>query len=391
MIANRLKHIQPSATFTIIAKVKELKAAGKNIISLSAGEPDFSPPDEVKLAAITAIKNNKNKYTAVDGIVELKEEIKKVTKNDLNLNYDLNEIIVSTGAKQSIYNAIHALINEGDEVIIPSPYWVSYPDMVLLAGGKPVIMPTTINDSFLFSVEKLEELITPNTKLLILNSPSNPSGQKLSKSFLQSVAALLKKHPHVNIITDDIYQYISWNDELYNIVSLNNELKDRTIIINGVSKSYAMTGWRIGYALGPKNIIAAMKKIQSQCTSSPNTIAQYAAIAALCTPYEEIKSIAKTFELRHEICFSKLDSIPNIQVIPSSGTFYIFPNITNILDNMNLKSDVEFCSNFLDEQGVSLVPGTAFGNPGYVRVSFANSETKIQEALSKMLSFCTRK
>ena len=386
-LANRMHSVKPSPTLAVAAKAEQMRAKGLDVIGLGTGEPDFDTPQHIKDAAKAAIDAGFTKYTPVDGIVELKEAIKNKFKRDNGLDYQLNQILVSVGGKQSIYNLCQAFINEGDEVLIPAPYWVSYPDIVLLAGGVPIIMPTTPADRYKINPEQLAAAITPKTKLLFINSPSNPSGVAYTFAELQALAEVLKQHPHVLIATDDMYEHIIWSQPFVNILDACPELYDRTIVLNGVSKAYAMTGWRIGYAGGPAPLIAAMKTIQSQSTSNPCSIAQKAAVAALNGGEETVRTMVKAFHERHDYVVKRLQAIDGIDVIPADGTFYIFPCVQKIIDRRGFKNDVDFADRLLQDVGVALVPGSAFGNEGCIRLSFATSMDILRDALDRLQRF----
>lgn len=385
-LSKRVKRIQPSATLAISARASELKSQGHDIISLSAGEPDFDTPAHVKQAAIQAIQDNFTHYTAVDGMPSLKQAIIEKFKRDNQLDYEAKQILVSCGGKQSFFNLAQALLNDGDEIIIPAPYWVSYPDMALLAGAKPVVINTTSQMRYKFTPTQLEQAITSKTRLLVLNSPSNPSGVAYSRAELRAIAEVLLAHPQILIATDDMYEHILWTEEPFvNILNVAPELYDRTVVLNGVSKVYAMTGWRIGYAGGPASLIAAMKKIQSQSTSNPTSISQVAAAAALNGSQVYIGEMLKAFKQRHEVVFKGLQKIEGIEVIPADGTFYSFPNMQAIIERLpGINNDVELAQFFLDKAGVALVPGSAFGTPGCMRLSFATSLPLLEEALSRL-------
>lgn len=387
-LAERIHQVKPSPTLAVAAKAAKMRAEGLDIIGLGTGEPDFDTPVHIKQAAIAAIEAGFTKYTAVDGIAELKQAIKDKFKRDNALDYQLNQILVSVGGKQSFYNLCQALINDGDEVLIPAPYWVSYPDMVLLAGGKPVIIPSTPATRYKISPAQLAEAITPKTKLVVLNSPSNPSGVAYTLEELQGLAEVLKQHPHVLIATDDMYEHILWTMPFSNILNACPDLYPRTIVLNGVSKAYAMTGWRIGYAAGPAVLIEAMKTVQSQSTSNPCSIAQKASVAALNGGDEEVKMMVKAFHERHDYIVERLYEIPGIEVIPADGTFYLFPNVQPIIEKRGFANDVEFAERLLQEVGVALVPGSAFGNEGCIRLSFATSMEILQDALARLQRFC---
>jgi len=387
ILAKRMLLVKPSPTLAVAAKAMQMKSEGRDVINLGAGEPDFDTPEYIKDAAIAAIKAGYTKYTPVDGITELKEAICNKFKRDNGLDYKPNQILVSVGGKQSFYNLCQAFINEGDEVIIPAPFWVSYPDIVLLADGKPVIIPTTHEMRYKINAEQLEKAITPKTKLFVINSPSNPSGIAYSFEELKALGEVLKKHPHVLIATDDMYEHIIWSQPFVNILDACPELYSRTIVLNGVSKAYSMTGWRIGYAGGPAPLINAMKTVQSQSTSNPCSIAQRAAVAALNGGEESIKVMVKAFHERHDYVVKRLNEIPEIDVIPSDGTFYIFPSVKKIIENQGYANDLEFSNKLLEETGLALVPGSAFGNEGSIRISFATNLEILKDALNRLQSF----
>lgn len=387
-LANRIQLVKPSPTLAVAAKAMQMKAEGLDIINLGTGEPDFDTPQHIKAAAIKAINEGFTKYTAVDGIPELKRAIVDKFKRDNQLDYQLNQILVSVGGKQSIYNLCQALLDEGDKVIIPAPYWVSYPDIVLLAGGKPVILNTQSANQYKITAEQLEQAITAKTKLFIINCPSNPSGVAYTFEELAALAQVLKKYPHVLIATDDMYEHIQWSFKFNNILNTCPELYDRTIVLNGVSKAYAMTGWRIGYAAGPTSLINAMKTVQSQSTSNPCSIAQKAAVAALNGGNKEVEHMASVFQQRHNFLVDKLNAIPGINVIPADGTFYIFPDVQQIIEKKNFANDLEFADKLLKETGLALVPGSAFGCEGCIRLSFATSMSILEEAMLRLTGFC---
>ena len=387
-LAKRIHLVKPSPTLAVAAKAAKMRAQGLDIIGLGTGEPDFDTPAHIKNAAIAAIDAGFTKYTAVDGIAELKQAVKDKFKRDNDLDYQLNQILISVGGKQSFYNLCQAFINEGDEVLIPAPYWVSYPDMVLLAGGTPVIIPSTSQSRYKISPAQLTQAITPKTKMVVLNSPSNPSGIAYSFDELQALGEVLKQHPHVFIATDDMYEHILWTMPFANILNACPELYDRTIVLNGVSKAYAMTGWRIGYAAGPQPLIEAMNTVQSQSTSNPCSIAQKAAVAALNGGDESVKMMVNAFHKRHDFVAERLYEMPGIEVIPADGTFYIFPNVQAIIEKRGFANDVEFAEKLLQEVGVALVPGSAFGNEGCIRISFATSMEILQDALNRLQRFC---
>ncbi|KTD60452.1 aspartate aminotransferase [Legionella santicrucis] len=387
-LATRVQKVKPSPTLAVAAKATQMRAQGHDVINLGTGEPDFDTPNYIKEAAILAIQQGHTKYTAVDGIPELKEAIKNKFKTDNGLDYQLNQILVSVGGKQSCYNLCQALLNPGDEVIIPAPYWVSYPDMVLLADATPVFISTTPSQRYKINAQQLEKAITSKTRLIFLNSPSNPSGVAYTLDELKALAEVLKKHPQIVIATDDMYEHILWSQPFANILNACPELYDRTIVLNGVSKAYAMTGWRIGYAAGPASIMNAMKTIQSQSTSNPCSIAQRAAVAALNGGHESVLEMVKAFHQRHDFVASRLQDIPGVEVIPADGTFYIFPSVQAIIEKRGYANDLEFSEKLLTEAGVALVPGSAFGNEGCIRLSFATSMETLQDALNRLQNFC---
>jgi aspartate aminotransferase len=385
-VADLVKKVKPSATIAVSMKAAELKRAGKDVIGLGAGEPDFDTPDHIKAAAIEAIQQGKTKYTAVDGTPELKQAIMGKLLRENHVSYQADEIIVSCGAKHSISNLLGAVINPGDEVIIPTPYWVSYPDMTLLAGGEAVIVETTLEHEFKLTAAQLQQAITEKTKLVMLNSPSNPTGKAYTPAELKALGEVILANPHVLVATDDIYEHIYWGQEpLANIVALIPELKDRAIIINGVSKAYAMTGWRIGYAAGPKAIITAMRKIQSQSTSNPCSISQAASTAALNGPQDCLSTMKTAFKQRHDYLVEALNELPGISCSAGDGAFYAFPDVTAVIARIDgVNDDVELSTWLLEEAGVAVVPGTPFGAPGYVRLSFATSIDVLKAAVARL-------
>lgn len=389
--ANRLSRVKPSPTLAVTALANQLKAEGKDVVGLAAGEPDFDTPDHIKQAGIDAIQNGQTRYTAVDGTPELKQAIINKFSRDNGLNYNPDQILVSSGGKQSFYNLAQALLNPGDEVIIPAPYWVSYPDMVLLADAEPVIVAGDQAQGFKITGAQLEAAITPKTRLVVINSPSNPSGKAYSKAELKELADVLKNHPDIIIATDDMYELMIWTDEGFNnILNVAPELHDRTIVLNGVSKAYSMTGWRIGYAGGPADLIKAMKKIQSQSTSNPCSISQAAATAALDGDQSAVTTMRDAFKERHDYVVRFLNTIDGVDCVESDGTFYSFPNFQAAIDNLDdVKDDVELAEKLLADVGVALVPGSAFGAPGHLRLSFATSMENIEKALTRIKSiFC---
>ena len=397
LISKRLELIKPSPTLAVTAKAKALKAEGKDVIGLGAGEPDFDTPENVKQAAYEAIKSGKTKYTPVDGIPELKEAIVKKFNKENRLNYELNNITVGCGAKHVIFNIISATINPGDEVIIPSPYWVSYPDMVLINGGKPVIATTSIVDNFKLTPKILKNHITNQTKLLILNSPSNPTGSCYSENELSELANVLKDYPNIYIISDDIYEHIRYqNNQFQNIANINEEMQNRTFVVNGVSKAYSMTGWRIGYAAGSKEAIKAVAKIQSQSTSNPCSISQYASVEALSeNSYEFIEKNKIVFKDRLDLVLEKLSKIKGIKIKEPDGAFYVFPNCQNLIGSKTPSGkQINNCTDFgeylLEEVLVAVVPGIAFGSENHFRVSYAISNENLIEACSRIKAACEK-
>lgn len=382
--SHRVQMVKPSPTMAVTARAAELRAAGHDIIGLGAGEPDFDTPDHIKAAAIRAINEGKTKYTAVDGTVELKQAIIDKFKRDNGHEYAPDQILVSSGGKQSFFNLCLALINKGDEVVIPAPYWVSYPDMVTIAEGVPVIVKGSLENRFKLTPELLESAITPKTRLVVLNSPSNPSGTAYTRKELEGLAAVLLKHPHVMVATDDMYEHILWSDEPFcNILMACPELYDRTIVLNGVSKAYSMTGWRIGYAGGPAWLIKNMKKIQSQSTSNPCSVAQAAATEALAGSQECVKEMLVSFKKRHDYVVGRLKKLPGVSAIESDGTFYTFPDFSEAMQKLGFEKDTQLAEMLL-EKGVALVPGSAFGMEGCMRLSYATSDEALEKALDRM-------
>ncbi|MCH9689860.1 MAG: pyridoxal phosphate-dependent aminotransferase [Gammaproteobacteria bacterium] len=388
-LAKRLEPVKPSPTLAVSAKAQALRKAGHDVIGLGTGEPDFDTPEHVKQAAIQAIQDGFTKYTAVDGIAELKDAIIAKFKRDNGLDYTANQILVSVGGKQSIFNLCQAYLNPGDEVIIPAPYWVSYPDIALLAEATPVILDTDAHARYKITAEQLEAAITSKTKLLFLNSPSNPSGVAYTYEELKSLGEVLLKHPNILIATDDMYEHILWSGPFVNILDACPELYPRTVVLNGVSKAYAMTGWRIGFAGGPEHLIKAMKLIQSQSTSSPCSISQKAAVAALNGDQSVVQTMVHAFHERHDYLIRRLNAMPGIHVIPADGTFYLFPNIQNNIKQLGLTDDIQFAAALLEKTGVALVPGTAFGTPGCIRLSFATDIKILEDAMNRLEKFIT--
>ena len=384
-LSARVGRIKPSPTLAVDARAKELKAQGKDIINLGAGEPDFDTPEHIKEAAIRAIRAGFTKYTAVDGTPSLKQAIVAKFERENGLRFTPDQVLVSVGGKQSFFNLAQALLDAGDEVVIPAPYWVSYPDMVLLADGTPVIVTAGIDRAFKIAPDQLARALTPKTRLVVINSPSNPTGSVYSRGELAALGEVLRRHPHVLIATDDMYEHILWSgDPFANIVNVCPDLKERAIVLNGVSKAYAMTGWRIGYCAGPRPLIAAMKNIQSQSTSNPTSIAQVAAEAALTGDQGCIAPMVEAFRERHDRVVARLNKIRGVRCLPSQGTFYAFPDFSAALRAAGLRSDVEMAERILNEAGVALVPGSAFGAEGYLRFSFATSMTLLDSALDRL-------
>lgn len=390
-LSRRVNAIKPSPTLAVSQKAAELKAQGKDVIGLGVGEPDFDTPEFIRDAAKKAIDEGHTRYTAVDGIAPLKQAVCDKFKRDNQLEYTPDQVLISAGGKHSIFNLLTAWLNEGDEVVIPAPYWVSYPDMTLLVGAKPVVVQATIEQEYKITPEQLRAAITDKTRLLFLNSPSNPTGMAYSKSELAGLAEVLREFPDILIATDDMYEHILWSEEPFaNIVMAAPDLKDRTVILSGVSKAYAMTGWRIGYAAGPKPIIAAMKKVQSQSTSNPAAVSQYAALAALEGDQSCIGVMMTEFKKRHDYLVEALHAIPGIQCLPGQGTFYTFPNVTGLMRKAGVSTDVALCERLLEEANVALVPGSAFGTDGYFRLSFATSMDVLKEAVHRIQSFAEK-
>lgn len=388
-LSQRVQSIKPSPTLAITARAAALRAEGKDIIGLGAGEPDFDTPEHIKQAAIDALNNGQTKYTAVDGTAELKNAIIKKFSQDNGLSYQADQVLVSCGGKQSFFNLAQALLEAGDEVIIPAPYWVSYPDMVLLADAKPVIITGDRDQRYKITPQQLEEAITDKTRLFVINSPSNPTGMTYTKAELEALGEVLRKHPEILIATDDMYEHIYWADEPFcNIVMACPDLYDRTIVLNGVSKAYSMTGWRIGYAAGPAPLIGAMKKIQSQSTSNPTSISQAASVTALNGDQNCVQEMLVEFKKRHDFVVDELNKMKGITALPADGTFYVFPDISGVLANRpELNDDLDFAEALLVEKGVAVVPGTAFGLKNHIRLSIATSETNLQNALQRIAAF----
>ncbi|TXH06401.1 MAG: pyridoxal phosphate-dependent aminotransferase [Nevskiaceae bacterium] len=384
-LAQRVGRIKPSPTLAVTAKANELKAAGKDVLSLGAGEPDFDTPQHIKDAANKAIASGFTKYTAVGGTPALKKAIIDKMKRDNALDYKPNQVLVSTGGKQACYNLCQAFLNATDEVIIPAPYWVSYPDMVLLADATPVFITTTAETRFKITPPQLAAAISPRTRMIWLNSPSNPSGMAYSKAELAALGEVLRQHPQILIASDDMYEKILWTGEPYsNIVNACPDLYDRTVIIHAVSKTYSMTGWRIGWACGPAKLITAMADIQSQSTSNPNSIAQVAAEAALNGDQTCVTDMVKAFKARHDALVADLNTVPGVKCLPGDGTFYVFPNVEGLMKKLGCKTDLELSDLLLEKALVALVPGSAFGAPGHVRLSFATSDKVLKGSVERL-------
>lgn len=385
LLADRLKVIKPSATLLVSARANRLRSEGLDVINLGVGEPDFNTPEAIKQAAVDAINANFTRYTAVSGIADLKQAICAKLVRDNQLHYTPSEIIVSTGLKQALFNLMLALLNPTDEVIIPAPYWVSYPEMVALAGGTAVIIETTLQQNLKITAAQLAAAITPKTKLLILNSPSNPSGMAYTHAELQQIAEVLRAHPHVYIATDDMYEKIYWGAEPFvNIVTVCPALKPRCIVLNGVSKTYAMTGWRIGYAAACPELIQGMDIIQSQSTSSANSIAQKAAVAALNGPQDCVAEMSKAYQARHQLVYDRLSLMRGVQPLYAQGTFYSFPYVQPLIERLGVKDDVALCELLLNEALVATLPGSACGTPGHIRLSFALGVEALSQALDRI-------
>ena len=389
IVSNSLKRIKPSPTMAVTSKAREMRAAGRDIIGLGAGEPDFDTPDNIKEAAIEAIKKGDTKYTAVDGTPALKKAIQNKFSRENDLSYELDQITVGTGGKQVLYNAFMATINKGDEVVIPAPYWVSYPDIILLAGGKPRIVKCDEKDNFKLTPEKLNKAINKKTKWVILNSPSNPTGSAYTKKEIEDLSKILMKYKKVYILSDDIYEHITYDNFNFFTIAQIKSLKDRTLTMNGVSKSYSMTGWRIGYAAGPKEIIKAIAKIQSQSTSNPTSISQAAAVEALNGVQDFIQERANSFKERRDFVVSSLNKINGISCLKPQGAFYVFPSCKKLLGKKRkLKTDKDFVEKLLEKSEVAVVQGSAFGLEGYFRISYATSMEKLREAMKRIKYFC---
>ena len=394
LIAERMSLIKPSPTMAVTKMAAEMKAAGQDIIGLGAGEPDFDTPDHIKNAAIEAIKNGETKYTAVDGTPALKKAIAKKFYKDNSIKYNIDEIIVSVGGKQVLYNALMSSINPGDEVIIPSPFWVSYPDMVSLAGGVPIIVEGKEKNNFKIQPEDIRDKISTKTKWIIINSPSNPTGSSYSAEELRDIGNLLLEYENIFVMSDDIYEKIIYDDfKFFSLAEVVPELKDRILTVNGVSKAYAMTGWRIGYAGGPKHLIKAMSKLQSQSTSNPSSISQAAALAALEGPEEFLLERNERFKTRRDMVVKMLNECNGLSCIKPSGAFYVYPSCSGIIGKFSkegklIENSIDFSAYLLESVGVAVVPGSAFGADPFFRISYATSDSILEEACNRIKKAC---
>ena len=393
IISDSLKRIKPSPTIAVTQKARELRAAGKDVIGLGAGEPDFDTPDNIKEAAIKAIKDGDTKYTAIDGTPVLKQAIVDKFKRENNLTYSPDQITVGAGGKHVIYNLMMATLNKGDEVIIPAPYWVSYPDIVLLAGATPIVVECSEEQGFKLSAKDLESVITNNTKWVILNSPSNPTGACYTEQEIKNLAQVLKRKPHVNILSDDIYEHITYDGFKFFTIAQIPELKNKVFTMNGVSKSYAMTGWRIGYAAGDKDVIKAVAKIQSQSTTNPSSISQAAAVEALNGTQEFIPIRSLAFQERRDFVVNSLNAIDGINCLKPDGAFYVFPSCKELIgkkdkNGKKLENDTDFVQSLLENNNVAVVQGSAFGLEGFFRISYATSMQNLKKAMERIKTFC---
>ncbi len=384
-LSARVQAVKPSPTLAVTARAAEMRAAGKDIVGLGAGEPDFDTPDHIKEAAIKAIRGGFTKYTAVDGTPGLKRAIVEKFKRENGLEYEAKQVLVSCGGKQSFYNLAQAVLDPGDEVIIPAPYWVSYPDMVLLASGVPAFINADASQHFKISPQQLRGAMTDKTRLLVINSPSNPTGVAYTAAELASLAQVLDDYPRVMIATDDMYEHILWTGEPFvNILNVAPHLKPRCFVLNGVSKAYSMTGWRIGYAAGPVEVIKAMTNIQSQSTSNPTSISQVAAQAALEGPQDFIQVMLAAFKERHDAVVARFNAIPGVECLPADGAFYLFPKVTGLMQRLGVRTDLELAEALIERAGVAVVPGSAFGLDGYMRISIATSMQNLDKALDRI-------
>jgi len=384
-IAERVRPMNPSSTSALAARTSAMRAAGHEVIGMGTGELDFDTPEHIRQAAKDAIDKGYTRYTAVEGIPELKQAIINKFSRENQLEYTMQQVMVSNGCKQTLYNLAQAVLNEGDEVIIPTPYWVSYPDIVRLAGGIPVFINADIQQGFKITPKQLEAAITAKTRLIFINSPSNPAGVHYAPEELAELGAILAIHPNVIVASDDIYEHMLWEGTPFkNILNVCPALNERGVILNGVSKAYSMTGWRIGYAAGPEQLIQKMKTIQSQSTSNPSSISQYAALAAIEGDQSFIGEVVRTLKKRHDLVYKDLLEIKDIQCLPSQGTFYIFPNVQAVMNHLDISTDVEFSEFLIEKARVAVVPGSAFGAPGYIRVSFATSMKNLEKAMKQL-------
>jgi aspartate aminotransferase len=384
-LSTRVRRLQPSPTLAVQSRAAELIAKGADVVSMGAGEPDFDTPEHIKLAAIAALARGDTKYTAVDGTPALKRAIQGKFKRDNGFDYAPDEILVSVGGKQSFFNLCQALLDAGDEVIIPAPYWVSYPEIVSFADGVPVIVSAGAEARYKVTVEQIAAAITPKTRLLVLNSPSNPTGVAYSRAELTAIGELLRKHPQVMLASDDMYERIWWAPEPFaNVLMLCPDLREQVMVLNGVSKAYSMTGWRIGYAAGPKHIIKAMKNVQSQSTSNPTSIAQAAAAAALDGDQGCVSEMVRAFKARHDVVFAALTKMPGVRAVAADGAFYSFPDCNEAMAKLGLKDDVALAEHLLTRHGLAVVPGSAFGAPGHLRLSYATSDENLMKAIKRL-------
>ncbi len=384
-LSDRVRSIKPSPTLAVTARAAAMRAAGKDIVGLGAGEPDFDTPEHIKQAAIQAIQDGFTKYTAVDGTPGLKKAIVAKFKRENGFDYEAKQVLVSCGGKQSFYNLAQALLNPGDEVIIPAPYWVSYPDMVLLADAKPVIIEGPQSQNFKITPAQLEAAITAKTRLFVINSPSNPSGMAYSRTELEALGEVLRKHPDIIIATDDMYEHILWTGDFVNILNANPDFYERTMVLNGVSKAYSMTGWRIGYAAGPAWLVEAMTNIQSQSTSNPTSISQVAAEVALNGDQGFIGDMLKAFKERHDYVVKELNNIPDVSCLKTDGTFYVLPDVSGVMARLpGIENDLALSEFLIEQGGVAVVPGSAFGAAGHIRLSIATSMTNLEKAMTRI-------
>jgi len=385
-LSERVRAIKPSPTIAVTTRAAELRAEGRDVVGLGAGEPDFDTPEHIKDAAKRALDAGKTKYTPADGTPSLKQAVCRKLERDNGLEYEPGQIVVSCGAKHSLYNLLQAVIDPGDEAVIPAPYWVSYPDMVILAGGKPVVVEAGIDADFKMTPEQLEAAISDRTRLVFLNSPSNPTGVCYSRAELAALGEVIEAHPDVAVASDDIYEHITWGDEPFcNVLMARPGLREQAVVVNGVSKAYAMTGWRIGYAAAPDEIAKAMRKMQSQSTSNPTSISQAAAEAALDGDHECVRDMVKVFRKRHDYVIERLGGIAGVRCIPAQGAFYAFPDVRGAIEATDgVDDDLALAEHLLETAEVAMVPGSAFGAPGYMRLSFATSEENLEKALDRL-------